>query len=148
VVLIVARLDLLELSITCGAFLVALALIFLACSLGVGALSMTSTTSGVSEASAEIVVGSGGTLKGGGESGGVATPAGPQPKNSQSPTQAPSPAPSLASTLQGIKEVSSRAVLECGELLNTSFIALFVVLMACFMLSVLYSMSKPPEEGG
>jgi hypothetical protein len=129
-VVIVARPDLLELSITCGAFLVALSLIFLACSLGVEALSMTSALSG---ASVEIVVGSDSETAQKG--GGVATPAGPQ-----------TPTP-LLSSLQGIREATSCAVAKGGELLSTSFGVLFIVLIACFMLSMLYSMSRPPEEG-
>jgi hypothetical protein len=127
-----ARPDLLELSITCGAFLVALSLIFLACSLGVEALSMTSTLSG---ASAEIVGGSGSDSGTAQKGGGVATPAGPQ---------TPSP---LASSLQGIREATSCVVAKGGELLSTSFSVLFIVLIACFMLSMLFSMSRSPEEG-
>jgi hypothetical protein len=128
-VVIVARPDLLELSITCGAFLVALSLIFLACSLGVEALSMTSALSG---ASVEIVVGSDSETA---QKGGVATPAGPQ-----------TPTP-LLSSLQGIREATSCVVAKGGELLNTSLSVLFIVLIACFMLSMLYSMSRSPEEG-
>lgn len=128
-----ARPDLLELSITCGAFLVALALIFLACSAGAGALNALSMISGASEASAEIVVDGSGSDTGTAQK--VATPAGPQ---------TPSP---LLSSLQGIREATSCAVAKGGELLSTSFGVLFIVLIACFMLSMLYSMSRPPEEG-
>jgi hypothetical protein len=130
-----ARPDLLELSITCGAFLVALSLIFLACSLGAGALNALSVVSGASGASAEIV-GDSGSDTGIAQKGGVTRTAGPQ-------TSTP-----LLSSLQGIREATSCAVAKGGELLNTSFGVLFIVLIACFMLSMLYSMSRPPEEGG